>query len=54
VDVWHCDALGVYSGVRDFRFDTSGQKFLRGYQTTDERGEVRFLTIYPGWYVGRT
>lgn len=54
VDIWHCDALGVYSDVRDPYFNTIGQKFLRGYQLTDERGEVRFLTIYPGWYPGRT
>jgi protocatechuate 3,4-dioxygenase beta subunit len=54
VDIWHCDALGVYSDVRDPYFNTVGQKFLRGYQITDERGDVRFLTIYPGWYPGRT
>jgi protocatechuate 3,4-dioxygenase beta subunit len=54
VDIWHCDALGVYSDVQDPGFDTSGQKFLRGYQITDARGEARFITIYPGWYPGRT
>jgi protocatechuate 3,4-dioxygenase beta subunit len=54
VDVWHCDALGVYSDVRDMNFDTRGQKFLRGYQVTDGAGKVEFLTIYPGWYQGRT
>jgi len=56
VDVWQCDALGVYSDVRDFagRFDTSGQKFLRGHQVTDARGVAEFDTIYPGWYAGRT
>jgi protocatechuate 3,4-dioxygenase beta subunit len=27
---------------------------LRGYQLTDARGEAKFLTIYPGWYQGRT
>lgn len=55
VDIWHCDALGVYSDVKDMddRFDTSGKKFLRGYQTTDPNGAARFLTIYPGWYEGR-
>ena len=54
VDIWHCDALGVYSDVRDPGFDTIGQKFLRGYQVTDVRGEARFVTVYPGWYAGRT
>ena len=53
VDVWHCDALGVYSDVRDPSFDTRGKKFLRGYQTTNAGGVAEFLTIYPGWYSGR-
>ena len=53
VDVWHCDAQGVYSDVRDPRFDTRGKKFLRGYQQTDQSGLAGFQTIYPGWYEGR-
>jgi protocatechuate 3,4-dioxygenase beta subunit len=54
VDLWQCDASGVYSGVRDPQFDTTGQQFLRGYQLTDATGTARFTTIYPGWYRGRT
>src|SRR5438132_1078515 len=54
VDLWQCDALGVYSDVRDRSFDTSGKKFLRGYQVTDNHGSAEFITIYPGWYPGRT
>jgi protocatechuate 3,4-dioxygenase beta subunit len=54
VDIWHCDAAGVYSGVEDPGFNTVGQSFLRGYQLTDSAGEARFRTIYPGWYSGRT
>jgi protocatechuate 3,4-dioxygenase beta subunit len=54
IDVWHCDALGVYSDVADPSFDTSGQKFLRGFQLSDADGIGRFQTIYPGWYRGRT
>ena len=54
VDVWHCDALGVYSDVVDPSFDTTGRKFLRGYQMTDAAGLATFVTIYPGWYSGRT
>jgi protocatechuate 3,4-dioxygenase beta subunit len=54
VDIWHCDALGIYSDVSDPDFNTVGQKFFRGYQITDARGEARFMTIYPGWYEGRT
>jgi protocatechuate 3,4-dioxygenase beta subunit len=53
VDIWQCDAMGVYSGVEDPEFNTVGQTFLRGYQLTDDRGEARFRTIYPGWYPGR-
>ena len=53
VDVWHCDAQGQYSGVSAQGSDTSGQKFLRGYQLTDANGAVQFQTIYPGWYSGR-
>jgi protocatechuate 3,4-dioxygenase beta subunit len=53
VDIWQCDADGVYSGVVDPQFDTTGRKYLRGYQITDEDGVARFTTIYPGWYPGR-
>jgi protocatechuate 3,4-dioxygenase beta subunit len=55
IDVWHCDAQGIYSGVVDNRvgFDTVEQKFLRGYQIADENGQAQFVTIYPGWYPGR-
>jgi protocatechuate 3,4-dioxygenase beta subunit len=53
VDIWHCDALGVYSDASDASFNTRGQKFLRGYQTTDASGKAQFTTIYPGWYQGR-
>ena len=51
VDMWHCDALGLYSDVSAQR--TVGQQFLRGYQISDAGGNVHFTTIYPGWYQGR-
>ncbi|MGI2906000.1 intradiol ring-cleavage dioxygenase [Tolypothrix sp. VBCCA 56010] len=54
VDIWHCDALGIYSDVNDPSFSTVGKKFLRGYQVTNAQGTVEFTTIYPGWYPGRT
>ena len=54
VDIWHCDALGIYSDVKDPSFNTTGRKFLRGYQVTGPKGEATFRTIYPGWYEGRT
>jgi protocatechuate 3,4-dioxygenase beta subunit len=53
VDVWHCDALGVYSDATDRGFNTKGQKFLRGSQVTDASGTAQFTTVYPGWYQGR-
>jgi protocatechuate 3,4-dioxygenase beta subunit len=53
LDIWHCDAAGVYAGVSDRFANTVGQKFLRGYQETDEKGLAQFTTIYPGWYSGR-
>ncbi|MBD2257393.1 intradiol ring-cleavage dioxygenase [Pseudanabaena sp. FACHB-2040] len=53
VDIWHCDAEGIYSDVNERRFNTVGKKFLRGYQVTDADGTAQFVTIYPGWYPGR-
>lgn len=53
VDVWHCDALGVYSDASDPGFNTIGQDWLRGYQVTDASGMAAFTTIVPGWYQGR-
>jgi protocatechuate 3,4-dioxygenase beta subunit len=50
VDIWHCDAEGVYSEFNE----GAGMDFLRGYQTTDEAGRANFTTIYPGWYPGRS
>ena len=52
VDIWHCNALGVYSN--ESSESTSGQTWLRGYQLTNSTGLVTFNTIIPGWYQGRT
>jgi protocatechuate 3,4-dioxygenase beta subunit len=67
VEVWHCDALGRYSGFPppdDSSVVTAAtapsaqylpeDTFLRGSQPTDSAGMVEFHTIYPGWYPGRT
>lgn len=56
VDIWHCDAAGVYSGFPGQLggLDTTGERFLRGTQLTDDDGRAVFDTIYPGWYPGRT
>jgi protocatechuate 3,4-dioxygenase beta subunit len=50
VDIWHADALGVYSGAIA---NDPGTNFLRGIQKTDSAGLARFVSIYPGWYRGR-
>jgi protocatechuate 3,4-dioxygenase beta subunit len=45
IDVWQCDAAGVY--------DNSGYRF-RGHQLTDARGRYSLITVVPGLYTGRT
>jgi protocatechuate 3,4-dioxygenase beta subunit len=63
VEIWHCDAAGKYSG-----FDTgsagggpgggggptSSTRYLRGHQRSNAAGTATFLTVFPGWYPGRT
>ena len=52
VEIWHCDAGGVYSATSVQ--DTEDERFLRGVQRTDAKGLAIFKTVYPGWYQGRT
>src|SRR5712692_4995630 len=40
IDIWHCDAAGLYSD--EAANNTVGKKFLRGYQLTDDNGLVNF------------
>jgi len=61
VDIWHCDALGSYSGFEAASGGgpggggrTDDERYLRGAQVTNSDGIVEFVTIYPGWYQGRT
>ncbi len=88
VDIWHCDALGVYSGfTSNGGGDRGGRgpgsppggrggppagpggprgrggrgqgpmdetRFLRGVQLTNRQGIAEFVSLYPGWYAGRT
>ncbi|UBU15872.1 peptidase associated/transthyretin-like domain-containing protein [Nonomuraea gerenzanensis] len=75
VEIWHCDAAGLYSGAEAESRDAlsgkdtgkiePGEKFadmrpsdrrryLRGTQVADADGIVRFTTVWPGWYPGRT
>lgn len=52
LDIWHCDAFGVYSGEPSE--GSEGETYLRGIQLTDGNGLAEFATIYPGQYPGRT
>ncbi|MGJ0625587.1 intradiol ring-cleavage dioxygenase [Xenorhabdus bovienii] len=66
IDIWHCNAMGKYSGWKYINPDlkapsgdigtisrTDESIFLRGAQRTDKEGIVRFTTIFPGFYAGR-
>ncbi|GAB3419984.1 protocatechuate dioxygenase [Flindersiella endophytica] len=71
VEIWHCDAAGLYSGAEAMSSGSGGpgqgggqsggdlepqddKRYLRGAQVTNADGIVRFTTIWPGWYRGRT
>jgi protocatechuate 3,4-dioxygenase beta subunit len=56
VDIWHCDAGGLYSGYarQTGGADATGETFMRGTQFAGADGIVEFETTYPGWYRGRT
>ncbi|MFC5823787.1 hypothetical protein [Nonomuraea insulae] len=75
VEIWHCDAAGLYSGAETESLSVLGdssqvkidagkkftdmkpsdrKRYLRGVQIADSGGIVRFTTIWPGWYPGRT
>ncbi|MDH6280323.1 protocatechuate 3,4-dioxygenase beta subunit [Prescottella agglutinans] len=45
---------GSYSVGDQEAATTDDGTYLRGAQTTDAIGVVRFTTIFPGWYTGRT
>jgi protocatechuate 3,4-dioxygenase beta subunit len=63
VEIWHANALGVYSGYSGNVPPSGGgghatpnnsKRFLRGHQKAGADGLAIFRTIYPGWYRGRT
>jgi protocatechuate 3,4-dioxygenase beta subunit len=66
VEVWHCDASGLYSGHLNLDPDgipatglahlpaADDSRFLRGTQSTGGDGVAKFHTIYPGWYFARS
>jgi protocatechuate 3,4-dioxygenase beta subunit len=52
VEIWHCDALGNYSGFEGG--GRTGTRYLRGHRRSNAAGVATFLTVFPGWYPGRT
>ncbi|MEV7343832.1 intradiol ring-cleavage dioxygenase [Streptomyces sp. NPDC093544] len=55
VEIWHCDALGEYSGFvgGNGHDEPDNGTFLRGGVLTGTDGLARITTLYPGWYRGR-
>jgi protocatechuate 3,4-dioxygenase beta subunit len=51
VEIWHADPEGEYSA-----FDGASKKtsYLRGHQIANAKGVAKFITVFPGWYSGRT
>jgi protocatechuate 3,4-dioxygenase beta subunit len=63
IDVWHCDAKGLYSGhnlgvdeaIKDAKHTppVNDDRHCRGALRTDADGIAEFRSIYPGYYVER-
>lgn len=55
VEIWHCDALGEYSGFvgNNGHNEPDNGTFLRGGVLTGPDGVARITSVYPGWYRGR-
>jgi protocatechuate 3,4-dioxygenase beta subunit len=55
VEIWHCDALGEYSGFvgANGHSEEDNGTFLRGGQMTDANGQCSITSIWPGHYVSR-
>ncbi|WRZ93116.1 intradiol ring-cleavage dioxygenase [Streptomyces sp. NBC_01007] len=55
VEIWHCDALGEYSGFvgNNGHSEPDDGTFLRGGVLTNASGVANITTVYPGWYRGR-
>ena len=63
IDVWHCDAGGLYSGhnmavdeaIKSAKHTppVNGDRHCRGALRTDLDGIAEFRSIYPGFYVDR-
>ncbi|WP_105971572.1 intradiol ring-cleavage dioxygenase [Streptomyces geranii] len=55
VEIWHCDALGEYSGFvgNNGHSEPDNGTFLRGGVLTNSSGVAAITSVYPGWYRGR-
>ncbi|MDX3689490.1 intradiol ring-cleavage dioxygenase [Streptomyces europaeiscabiei] len=55
VEIWHCDALGEYSGFvgNNGHDEPDNGTFLRGAVLSNASGVAKITTVYPGWYRGR-
>ncbi|MFJ5307589.1 intradiol ring-cleavage dioxygenase [Streptomyces sp. NPDC088350] len=55
VELWHCDALGEYSGYvgKNGHTEDDDGTFLRGGVLTDSSGQASIVSIWPGHYVSR-
>lgn len=59
VEIWHCNATGVYSGIvasgnGDSSDETNIDKtWLRGIQLSDDSGVAEFESVFPGHYTSR-
>ncbi|MFJ9897515.1 intradiol ring-cleavage dioxygenase [Streptomyces sp. NPDC091280] len=55
VELWHCDALGEYSGYvgKNGHTEDDDGTFLRGGVLTDSNGQASLISIWPGHYVSR-
>lgn len=59
IELWHTNAKGLYSGeaanmCNPGNAEAKAADFGRGRMISDRDGRGDFLTIYPGWYPGRT
>lgn len=54
IDIWACNATGVYSGVSAAGEAGLNSTFLRGLQMSDRDGVTSFDTVFPGHYEGRS
>ena len=50
VGAWHADSVGRYSM---YSSGADNENYLRGVQVADDRGQLSFVSVFPGCYDGR-